>query len=694
MSQINYNPSNPQAGAYPRMARRYERGRDAKMTANDLKSVSVGDLLEIAKDKWKSRSLQRSLMEHDKDMTELIYEKAEPGFVQLLSDQYGNYLSQKILEHCSDEQFDSLFAKVDGQLAMLANEVHGTRAVQKFVEEGIRRGRTQQVVSGLIDHVEPLSRSVTGFHVVVKLLEKLLPEKKLEAKEEQHAGASTTSAVSSEDPNKLHSDQENGKWGHEVLGRLCYDRESVVSMARDQWGCCVLKTCLDKAAGERLSFIVETIVGSTLELVQDPYGNYVVQHVLSTTTSYDFVLPQMIERLKDHVLDLCQQKFSSNVLEKVLTTAPESHRNMLIEGVVNAGKMDVSNVVQHLLFHQYGNYVLQQTLTVSRDPYQSQLIDAIRPFVHAILRHMLEGEMPSHAPIPRRTATTLAPEQAQRLAVKLAKRFPVLLEGMEDHEKAMLNTPSAGSFHSRSDALHGGAQSAGSSGAGYSNSGGSSYDYASLLNLQQSIAYGSMLYSPADIAAAAALQSMGAAAGLQSGLPGKVPTLQAPRGSFNHMKSPQRMVPSVNQLNPNLMMQQQATNQSQFMQQTHYGQLLQTGQGEGGGQRAMSSVSAPGQDMAAPSQNQTITNQIGFWPNYSNVTASLSAGKSFMPRRGRCHTRGLGCTLPRRCIAQAPARVSAFLETPLSDVLPLVHFPRDCTAFRWFRNLFGRWAIA
>eukprot|EP00392_Amoebophrya_sp_AT5.2_P010083 g10136.t1 len=345
------------------MTRRYERGRDAKMSVEELKNVSVDDLLEIAKDKWKSRSLQRSLMENDQEMTELIYQKAEPGFVQLLSDQYGNYLSQKILEHCSDEQFDLLFAKVEEKLASLANEVHGTRAVQKFgiivLEEGIRRGRTEHVISGLLDHVEPLSRSVTGFHVVVKLLEKL-----------------------------------SGSLGDQVLGRLCYDRESVVSMARDQWGCCVLKTCVDKAEQERLAFIVETIVGSTLELVQDPYGNYVVQHVLSTTTSYDFVLPQMIERLKDHVLDLCQQKFSSNVLEKVLTTAPESHKNMLIEvemnfykqrflGVINAGKMDIHSVVQHLLFHQYGNYVLQQTLAVSRDPYHATLIEAIRPYIHA-----------------------------------------------------------------------------------------------------------------------------------------------------------------------------------------------------------------------------------------------------------------------------------------------------------------------
>ena len=41
-------------------------------------------------------------------------------------------------------------------------QVHGTRAVQKFVEEGVKRSRSDKIMASLVDHVEPLSRSVTG----------------------------------------------------------------------------------------------------------------------------------------------------------------------------------------------------------------------------------------------------------------------------------------------------------------------------------------------------------------------------------------------------------------------------------------------------------------------------------------------------------------------------------------------------
>ena len=46
---------------------------------------------------------------------------------ELLQDQYGNYLSQKILEVATPAQFETLFAKVEHQMHLLAREVHVRR---------------------------------------------------------------------------------------------------------------------------------------------------------------------------------------------------------------------------------------------------------------------------------------------------------------------------------------------------------------------------------------------------------------------------------------------------------------------------------------------------------------------------------------------------------------------------------------
>ena len=112
---------------------------------------------------------------------------------------------------------------------------------------------------------------------------------------------------------------------------------------------------IGKGIDDLKSRIVENIVSATLELVQDAYGNYVVQHVLQSPTR-DLLLPAMVDQLKDHCYHLCQQKYSSNVLEKVLTNAPEGHKNLLIQGLYakKDGQGVVNeDVVKQLLFHQY-----------------------------------------------------------------------------------------------------------------------------------------------------------------------------------------------------------------------------------------------------------------------------------------------------------------------------------------------------
>lgn len=388
----------------------YEERHDRMLVPEDL--MNHDDIIEIAKDKWKSRSLQRSLMEHDPIMTELIYQKALPVFHQLLNDQYGNYLSQKILEHCGDVQFNAVFDFIKDDFFRLANEVHGTRAVQKFVEEAVRRNRTDAVVDVLRPNLEQLSRSITGFHVIVKLLEKL-PTLKCE----------------------------------EILEVICKDSKSVVELGLDQWGCCVLKTCVDVAQKERAVLIKDAIIESSLRLIQDPYGNYVVQHLLQTDTK-QHVLPRMIEKLKGHMLELCQQKFSSNVLEKLLITASKENCNILINCIIHSEDKDDpklrkadGEVIETLLFHQYGNYVLQQLLCVAKDPMYSQIIDKVRPCVHEVLRNSCQHGCEAKNSFAKKYPTGLAIEQANRLALKLVKRFPTLIDGLEDNIRHIIMSP-------------------------------------------------------------------------------------------------------------------------------------------------------------------------------------------------------------------------------------------------------------
>ncbi len=88
-----------------------------------------------------------------------------------------------------------------------------------------------------------------------------------------------------------------------------------VAVATHRHGCCVLQRCIDHASKKQKVQLIQEITKNALVLVQDPYGNYVVQYVL------ELPFPDLVDSLTRAFLGnirlLATQKFSSNVVEKV-----------------------------------------------------------------------------------------------------------------------------------------------------------------------------------------------------------------------------------------------------------------------------------------------------------------------------------------------------------------------------------------
>jgi hypothetical protein len=360
------------------------------LSLDEIKSCNIVDL---AKDKIRSRQLQRSLARGGSVFSEVIFTKVEPHIMQLVRDQHGNYLLQKLLEVISAEQFDTVFNLLKDHLIALAKDAHGTRAVQKIVEVSVARSRVDEMLEALpSQEVEELARNITGFHVIVKLLD-TLPSAK----------------------------------ANELLERLCGQSAKVLTMAKDQWGCCVLKKCLDRSDGEMRDRLVDAVREHALELVQDAYGNYVAQHLIinrptaaATASGKPAPVTLIIDAMKGNMFELSLHKFSSNVLEKCLQNSSDKDRNKIINEILNPPKQLPSEAVRLLLFHQFGNYVFQQSLEVAKDPQFSLLVEHAKPHIQSIIRQTY-SEAPGN----------LSVEHTHRLAMKLAKKYPQMSEGLD-----------------------------------------------------------------------------------------------------------------------------------------------------------------------------------------------------------------------------------------------------------------------
>jgi len=367
-----------------------------------VEELEACDLHVMAKDKSKSKQLQATLQRAGRgsDMAQLIFTRAKPCFVELVRDQHGNYLSQRILETATIDQFDELFTLMTQDLEGLAQDQHGTRAVQKLVELSVEMDRAEKLLEAFPqDLIERLARSVTGFHVIVKLLEIL-----------------------------------NTKDTDGLTELLCGDSDRVLALGLDQWGCCVLKKCVDCAEEAAREKLVSAITKNTLTLVRDPFGNYVVQHLITTGQTWpNPSITHIIDSLRGSMHELSLQKYSSNVLEKCLINAGDKDRNKIINEILNPPSCKPSEAVRVLLFHRFGNYVFQQALDVAKDPQFSLLVEHSRRHVHEVIR-----TQPSTTPPPQ-AADCLTAEHARRLAIKLVKKYPSFFEGMDMNLIATVN---------------------------------------------------------------------------------------------------------------------------------------------------------------------------------------------------------------------------------------------------------------
>ncbi|CAM43761.1 putative PUF1 [Leishmania braziliensis MHOM/BR/75/M2904] len=165
--------------------------------------------------------------------------------------------------------------------------------------------------------------------------------------------------------------------------------DNCIDICKNRQGCCIIQKCLQHAPKPYHTTIINTVLNNSLKLVQDPFGNYVVQFILdkqqdingSQEDGDDDTLPtapnytnQIIRQMLHHVAELSCNKFSSNVIEKCLKTSSPDVRQLLVD------ELTAPHVLPKLLTDSFANYVIQTAISTASDDGQlTQLRNAIIP---------------------------------------------------------------------------------------------------------------------------------------------------------------------------------------------------------------------------------------------------------------------------------------------------------------------------
>ncbi|GKV21822.1 hypothetical protein SLEP1_g31764 [Rubroshorea leprosula] len=297
-----------------------------------------GKIYLMAKDQHGCRFLQRKFSEGTAEDVRKIFLEIVDHIVELMTDPFGNYLVQKLLEVCDEDQRMQILLAITrkpGDLVRISCDMHGTRAVQKVIETLKTPQQYSMVVSALKPGIVTLIKNMNGNHVAQRCLQYLMPN--------------------------------YSEFLFEAATANC------VELATDRHGCCVLQKCLSYSDGDQRNCLVFQITSNALILSQDPFGNYVVQYVFELQLTWATM--DILDQLEGNYGDLSMQKYSSNVIEKCLKYAGEDRRARIICELINNSRLD------QVMQDPYGNYVIQAALQQSKGAVHAALVDAIRPHI-------------------------------------------------------------------------------------------------------------------------------------------------------------------------------------------------------------------------------------------------------------------------------------------------------------------------
>ena len=305
------------------------------LTAENIR----GRVYETAKDQHGCRFLQRALdSNYDSDIAHVIMNEIVPYVPELMTDQYANFLVQKLFDIMPHDVRFNVAKVAAPQMPQIALTAHGTFSVQKLIETITTREEMVVVRDALSGDVVQLVMDVHGNHVIQKVLQRF--------------------------------DHPDKQFIYNAVAQDC------VNIAMNKQGCCVLQRCLEFASPEQHASLVTTVLDSALQIVQDPFGNYVLQYVLETD---DVSVNDRIGCLfLPHLIALGVNKFSSNVLEKVLRRSSQSVKDKYCEG------LSEPQTAARLVSDDFGNYVVQTALTTGSPSAVDGLVQTIRPLMHMI----------------------------------------------------------------------------------------------------------------------------------------------------------------------------------------------------------------------------------------------------------------------------------------------------------------------
>lgn len=330
------------------------------ISINELNATPLEELdyMKLATDQFGCRFLQKKLESPSKAesdaVRDLMFKQIKPFFLNLILHPFGNYLIQKLCEYLTTEQKTILLNSIYPNVFKISINQYGTRSLQKIIDTIDNEYQIDLIVSGFMPNYTSISQIVllindlNGNHVIQKCIFKF-PSSKFDF----------------------------------IINALV-DGENIVTISTHKHGCCVLQKLLSVCTLGQVFKISVMIIKFLPNLINDQFGNYIIQFLLDIKELDFYSLVEIYNKLSTNLCQLSCLKFSSNVIEKfikkifnVLTcyvkgiTLPNMNEDIIsnVMGILLSIIDHFTKKLNVLIKDNFGNYALQTLLDVKNYSY-------------------------------------------------------------------------------------------------------------------------------------------------------------------------------------------------------------------------------------------------------------------------------------------------------------------------------------
>jgi len=255
-----------------------------------------GYIVEFCQDQNGSRFIQQRLELGDAVEQQIVMKEVLPAIRRLRNDVFGNYVVQKLLDFGTPEMKADIRTTLEGEMLQLSLQMYGCRVVQKALET-LDEDHLPRILMEFHHNVLSCIHDQNGNHVIQKCIEVM------------NSRARKWESVGNPD---------RARFLREQIDFIVNDvLVNTATLSCHPYGCRVLQRILEHCDEGKKELVLDEIQKCHQKLLDDQYGNYVIQHVLQfgRASDRDSILKIIVD---NGLLGLSRQKFASNVVEKLL----------------------------------------------------------------------------------------------------------------------------------------------------------------------------------------------------------------------------------------------------------------------------------------------------------------------------------------------------------------------------------------